>query len=67
MIDTAGAERLRRLAAQLQGESPGARTDHRRGQRESYDLGFEDGQIQAGNELEALLDDLSGVERRPDS
>lgn len=29
--------------------------------------GFDDGQIQAGNDLEMLLDDLSGVERRPDA
>lgn len=67
MIDPALLAQLRRLVTELQ-EAPSANFDTwQRDQAESYSLGFDDGQIQAGNDLEALLDELTGTERRPDA
>lgn len=67
MIDDEGVVRLRKLISELRDAPTGKMPDWQRGQQESYSLGFDDGQIQAGNDLEALLDDLGGVERRPDT
>lgn len=59
--------RLRTLVTELQDAPTTPMPEWKRAQRENYSLGFDDGQIQAGNDLEALLDDLSGVEHRPDA
>lgn len=67
MISEDVMTRLRTLVAQLQDTPTATMPEWKRAQRESYSLGFDDGQIQAGNDLEVLLDDLSGVERRPDA
>lgn len=67
MTDPALLAHLRRLVTDLQGAPSGKMDDWQRGQTESYSLGFDDGQIQAGNDLEALLDEHGRVERRPDS
>lgn len=58
---------LRALVAKLQDAPNATMPAWKRAQQESYSIGFDDGQIQAGNDLEVLLDDLSGVERRPDA
>lgn len=63
MISDEVMTRLRALVTTLQASTgPKKLSGH-----EDYDYGFADRQIQAGNDLEALLDDLSGVERRPDA
>ena len=67
MIDEDGVKRLRELIKMMQNASTGKMPDWQRGQQDSYTLGFDDGQIQAGNDLEALLDDLDSVRRQPDS
>lgn len=67
MISDEAMTRLRALVVELQDAPTGQMPDWKRGQQEGYSLGFDDGQIQAGNDLEALLDDLSDVERRPDA
>lgn len=67
MTDPVLLAHLRRLVTELQEAPSGKLDDWQRGQAESYSLGFDDGQIQAGNDLEALLDEHTGVERRPDA
>lgn len=67
MISKDVMTRLRQLVTELQDSPTATMPDWQRAQRDGYTLGLADGQIQAGNDLEALLDDLSDVERRPDS
>ena len=67
MIDADGVERLRELVTSLQDASTDKMPDWKRGQQDSYTLGFDDGQVQAGNDLESLLDELNGVQPRPDA
>lgn len=67
MIRDDAMTRLRALATTLQDAPTATMPDWKRAQQDGYGIGFDDGQIQAGNDLAALLDDLSGVERRPDA
>lgn len=59
--------RLRTLVAALQSSATYDNVKDANQEGKLQAIGFDDGQIQAGNELERILDDLSGVERRPDT
>lgn len=59
--------RLRVLVTNLQDAPSSKMPDWKRAQQDGYSMGFDDGQIQAGNDLEMLLDDLTGIKPRPDA
>lgn len=67
MIHENGVKRLYELAATLQAAPTGELPDWKRGQMDGYPLGFDDGQIQGGNDLRSLLDELTGIQPRPDA
>lgn len=67
MIDEAGVLRLRTLITELQEASTYDDVKDANQEGKLWAAGFDDGQIQAGNDLEALLDELTGTERRPDA
>lgn len=67
MINADGVRRLRALVTDLQETNTYVDVKGANQEGKLLAVGFDDGQIQAGNDLEALLDELSGVERRPDA
>jgi hypothetical protein len=67
MISDDAMTRLRLLVSDLQDAATHDDVKDSDQEGKLWSAGFDDGQIQAGNDLEALLDDLSGVERRPDA
>lgn len=67
MIDENALTRLRALVTDLQGTNTYDDVKDANQEGKLFAAGFDDGQIQAGNDLEMLLDDLTGVKRRPDA